>query len=112
MMIELEVKPVHDSSAPGWWIEMEEAHFLVWAPRPGTDDQYSRPYWQACWEMWTNDPTAPDEVVDGSEIGNCVQGDSLEEVLAVFDKVPGSDLGTRVRRLLSGAASGLDFTPN
>jgi hypothetical protein len=108
MMIELEAKPVHDSSAPGWWIEMKEALFIVWAPRSADADRYARPHWQACWEMWTNHPTDPDEVVHGSEIGKCLQGDTLDSVLVVFDTVPDSDLGTRARRLLSGAATGLD----
>jgi hypothetical protein len=97
-MIELDTKPVHDSSAPGWWIELEEAAFYVWAPRD------SRPQWMACWEMWTNDPTDPDGVVDGSEISKCLRGDSAREVLTVLDSCPNPDLATRARRLLLGAS--------
>jgi hypothetical protein len=98
MMIELEVKPVHDSSAPGWWIDLDDALFIVWAPS-GT-----RPNWAACWETWDPDPADPELVLDGSENGRFVRGDSLDEVLSVFEDLPDGDLGTRVRRLLSGAA--------
>lgn len=96
MTVELEVIPIHDSSAPGWHIETPDTYFILWAPKD------SRPGWAASWEMWEPHPTNPEEVVDTA--GGFERGESLEAVLAVFDRVPTPDLGARVRRLLSGAA--------
>lgn len=100
-MIEVEKMRYHT----GWSAEVglggkREAEFKLWAP----DENQEK--WAACWGTWEAEDVDDDhsQIIDGTEDGNFLYGDTMEDALAVLDSYPDADLAARVRRLLSGAA--------